>query len=246
MNSKYAFFTVDVERFADTECVANSDFLPKTDMMDGLFVYINILDKHGIKATMFALRETAMKHKDQLRKYIKNGHRLALHGERHVAPIHLEDNIFKTELLHAKKVLEETFHSKIIGYRAPFFGIDNNKLKLLQKIGFHYDSSCLNYSAARHTTAVNLNHFSPIFDGVCVNDNFYEFESSCENVFGTGFPVSGGGYIRLSNWLFARQLLKRYINTHNYYMFYLHPFELSKEKKPYIHGLKFYDKMYLG
>ena len=246
MSSKYAFFTVDVERFSETECVANSDYSSQNDMMDGLDIYMNLLDKYNIKATMFVLRETALRYKNKLNTYIKNGHRLALHGNCHEAPIDMEVRDFERDIIYAKEILEDTFDSKILGYRAPFFGIDNSKLQLLKDLGFRYDASCLNYTAARHTTTVSLDKFSQLSDGVCVNDSFYEFESSSERIFGADFPVSGGGYLRLANWHFSKQLLNKYINNHNYYMFYVHPFELSRAKKPYIHGLKFYDRIYLG
>ena len=49
----------------------------------------------------------------------------------------------------------------------------------------------------------------------------------------------------MSNWFFINALIKRYAKKNDYYMFYLHPFELSKEKLPKLGKLKFYDKMYL-
>ena len=59
------------------------------------------------------------------------------------------------------------------------------------------------------------------------------------------FPISGGGYVRLSYWDFVKALIKRYIRRHDYYVFYLHPFELTKQKLPFFKELKSYDKFYL-
>ena len=50
---KYAVFTMDVEEFNDTECVANSGQQVTQDMLDGLDEYIRLLEKYEIKATMF-------------------------------------------------------------------------------------------------------------------------------------------------------------------------------------------------
>lgn len=243
---KYAFFTIDVERFADAECVAKADYIHTDDMLDGLDVYLDILEKHGIKATLFALRNVAIKYKEQIKKYLKKGHRLALHGNRHVAPVHLTDDAFKAEILRAKRSLEHVFNTKILGYRAPFFGINDQKLSVLQETGLSYDASRINFSVARHTEHVDVNTFAQIFDEVYQKDSFYEFGHATQKFLNGRFPVSGGGYIRLSNWFFSKILLRRYIKKHRYYMFYLHPFELSSKKIPRIPGLKFYDRMYLG
>ncbi len=243
---KYAYFSIDIERFADAECVAKSGQKPREEMLDGLDVYMNILDKHGIKATLFCLRDTALKHKEQIARHLKNGHRLALHGNRHVAPSAMDDETFFREIKHAKQSLEQVFKTKIHGFRAPFFALDTPKLHLLKELGFRYDSSRINFSPARHTKNIAVDDFQNITDTVYEQDGFYEFGHATSDLFKIKFPVSGGGYIRLSNWFFSKFLLWRYIKKHNYYMFYLHPFELSKKKRTKIKGLKFYDKMYLG
>ena len=243
---KYAYFSIDIERFSDTECVAKSGQKSNVDIMDGLDKYIELLDKHGIKATLFCLRDTAIKHKEQIRRHLLNGHRLALHGNRHTPPTSMDDATFAKEIKSAKQSLEQIFNTKILGYRAPFFALDNSKLRILKELGFKYDSSLINFSPARHTTIIDVNRFQKITDTVFVQDTFHEFGHATSNAMKIRFPLSGGGYIRLSNWFFSKFLLWRYIKKHDYYMFYLHPFELSKKKLPKIKKLKFYDKMYLG
>ena len=47
-NDKYAFFTIDVERFVDTECVYKTGQTVNETMLDGLDRFIAILDKYGI------------------------------------------------------------------------------------------------------------------------------------------------------------------------------------------------------
>ena len=44
---KYAVFTMDVETFADTECIRASGVPVADDLMDGLDEYIRIMDRHG-------------------------------------------------------------------------------------------------------------------------------------------------------------------------------------------------------
>jgi hypothetical protein len=45
-------------------------------------------------------------------------------------------------------------------------------------------------------------------------------------------PVAGGGYIRLLPWPFMRFSLSRYLKKNSFYVFYIHPFELSSRPNP--------------
>ena len=243
---KYAFFSIDVERFADTECVYKSKQKVNSSMLDGLDVYIRMLDKHGIKATLFVLSDVADEIKEQLEGYVANGHRIAIHGKAHIAPKLLSDEEFTEQLSSAKTKLEDMLQTSIKGYRAPCFGINQQKFELLKGIGFDYDSSRMDFKAARHHANVEMTGFDNPMGEMYVKNGFSEFGLSTQKVFGKKFPVSGGGYLRLANWLFARYMIKKYIKHNNYYMFYAHPFEFSKEKIPKIKKLKLYDRMYLG
>ena len=62
---------------------------------------------------------------------------------------------------------------------------------------------------------------------------------------GQNYPISGGGYVRLSNWSFVLPLLRSYLREQDFYVFYLHPFELSRQHQPELAGLKLYDQYYL-
>ena len=242
---KHAFFTIDVERFADTECVYNSGQPVERTMLDGLDRYIEILDKYDIKATLFVLSDLADEVKDKLKSYIKKGHKIALHGKSHTPPRFITNEQFEEQIFEAKEKVEHMFNVPIIGYRAPCFSMDRDKLDILQKLKFGYDASKMNFSAARHTERMNMDGFEQLGSEVYKKGDFYEFGVSTQNVIGKQFPVSGGGYIRLSNWLFASFVLKKYLKSHDNYVFYSHPFELSNEKTPKLKKLKLYDRFYL-
>jgi hypothetical protein len=116
---------------------------------------------------------------------------------------------------------------------------------VLRELGFLYDSSHLDFLAARHTVKLDLDDFHSLRQGIFRNEGFYEFGLSQEKVFGQPFPISGGGYVRLSNWGFVKTLISHNIHHNNYYVFYLHPFELTKQPIPKIKELASYDKYYL-
>ncbi len=243
---KYAFFSIDVERFIDTECVSNANQPIKQTMLDGLDRYMAILDKYDIKATMFVLSDLADEIYEQLKKHLKNGHKIALHGKHHIAPRMMTNEQFRRHIASAKEKLENLFGTKVVGYRAPCFSIDHEKLDILRELGFQYDSSRMDFAAARHTTHVDMEDFENPIGEVYTRDGFCEFGLTTQRVFGKKYPISGGGYLRIPNWFFAFSLLQHYLKKNDYYIFYSHPFEFSEEKVPRVKKLKFYDKLYLS
>ncbi len=242
--TKYAVFTMDVESFADTECISNLGVDVDADLMDGFDEYMGILDKYGIKSTLFTVGKLAPKIFSRLKKYISRGHRLALHSYEHVAPMDVQPEQFREQVSLARQQMGEMFGTEIEGFRAPCFSLDKERLDILRDVGFQYDSSYLDFKA-RHTVKLDLSDFKKVRNGIFQKNNFFEFGLAREKVFGNPFPVSGGGYVRLGNWGFVRTLIWKYINRNDYYVFYLHPFELTNEKVPCFPELKSYDKFYL-
>ena len=247
-NKKYAFFTIDAESFLDTECIYNlskKEEVIVDDMLDGLDEYLNLLDEFNIKATMFFVCSTARKIPQKVRQYIDRGHKIALHGLDHTAPLDMDNDTFYNNVKQAKQELEENFGQRVVGFRAPFFSIDNDKLKILKDLGFLYDASCSLCNYARHCGTLDLTSFDSIIDNVYKKDNFYEFGVNTTKLFGKPFSISGGGWARIMPSWYFNPTLKNVLKHTNYYMFYLHPFELTKQKIPYFKHLKGYDKMYI-
>ncbi len=245
-NRKFAVFTMDLERFSDTECVANAGIPVTAEMLDGFDIYIRLLERYGIRATLFTLCGTALQMRDKLSRCIARGHQMALHGWSHVAPLLMEPERFRREIAEAKCFLEREFGVCIRGYRAPCFSLDNERLDILRSLGFRYDASRNDFSPARHTVHMDMGGYLEITTGVFHDRDFCEFGLSHGRLFGMNFPISGGGYVRLFNWVVMKQAIRRYLRTHDYYVFYLHPFELSREPVPIIPGLRSYDQFYLN
>ncbi|MBE6946774.1 MAG: DUF3473 domain-containing protein [Ruminococcaceae bacterium] len=243
---KYAVFTIDVECFSDTGCISDMGVTPKEDMLDGLDEYIRLLERYNIKATMFTLCGAAERMKDNIAEYIRRGHKLALHGFDHTPLKFVDEQSFCERTQLAKKKLEDMFHVAIEGFRAPFFSLSTEQLNVLRKLGFKYDASYNQCSQARYAPHWELSNFDSELSGVYRNDKFYEFGLACQDILGQHIPLSGGGYTRLMNWALVKPVIKKYIKTHDYYVFYLHPFELSRKKVPKIKGLKSYDRYYLS
>lgn len=242
---KYAVFTMDVEALSDTDCISASGLRVDVDIMDGLDEYLKILDRNGIKSTLFTVGDLADRIADRLRPYIQGGHRLALHSYEHIAPMAVPLEQFREKTRRAKEWMRELFDVDVVGFRAPCFSMDKARLDVLRELGFLYDSSHLDYRPARHTVKLDLDSFRQLRGGIYRQGNFYEFGLSKEKVFGQPFPISGGGYVRISHWGFIKTLIQHHIHQNDYYVFYLHPFEMTKQKLPFLKGLKSYDQFYL-
>lgn len=242
---KYAVLTMDVESFTDTECVANAADPVDVDLLDGFDEYIRILDRYDIKGTLFTVGSLAPKMADRMRACIARGHRVALHNYVHEAPIDTDPAVFRERTALARERMEALLDTAIVGYRAPYFSMDDRHLEVLRELGFRYDSSRLGFARARHTVPLALDGFEQVKKNIHRRDGFYEFSMSMGRLFGAPYPVSGGGYVRLANWLFIRGIIHRYLRKNDFYVFYLHPFELTRQRLPRIKGLKGYDRYYL-
>ncbi len=244
MGKKYAVFTMDVEAFTDTECVSYSGAKIQEDLLDGLEEYIRLLDKYNIKSTLFTVGRLVPQIADQLRVFVRNGHHVALHSLHHVAPMKQTVKQFRSETRRAKKLIGETLGVDVVGYRAPCFSIDNERLDVLRELGFSYDASYLDFPA-RHTVPVDFSDYESVRGNLFRKDGFYEFGVSQTRMFGHRYPISGGGYVRLGNWGYIKALIKHHVKHNDYYVFYLHPFEMTKKKVPDIKSLRSYDRFYL-
>lgn len=236
---------MDLENFNDTGCIMNSDLSFEQNMLDGLDEYVSILDKYNIKATFFAVCEAAQAVQDKLKNYLASGHDLALHGFDHTAPMTMSCDEFKYRIATAKKWLEETFEVPIKGYRAPFFSLDNEHLSVLQDLGFKYDSSRFDFPKRDYAGYIDISSFNKITENVFRKGDFFEFGMPCPKWMGIRTPISGGGYVRMSDLTFFLTTLYNYLTKNDYYVFYLHPFEVSKMRMPNTPNLKGYDQYYL-
>ncbi len=246
--TKYAIFTIDAEDFGDTGCIKQSGAdMSGHRMLDGLDTYIALLEKHGAKATVFTVCSTAHAVADKLKNYASRGHEIALHGLEHINPAELSNEEFSRSVSEAKREIEDELGVKIVGYRAPFFGLDGSKLEIIKNAGFLYDSSRLDVSKHHTSGHIALEGFKKITEGIWKSGSFFEFGIPAQSIFGLfKFPISGGGYVRLGNWGFVKTAIKRFIGRSDYYVFYLHPFELSKEKVLIPEGLRGLDRYYLS
>ena len=240
---RYAVFTMDVEAFSDAECLKNKTYKCNDEMFDGLDNYLALLDKYSIKSNLFVVANNIDLIEDKLKAAIKNGHKIGIHGLTHTPSVLLTNKDFKYEISEAKRILEERLNTIVDGYRAPCFSINDDKIDILNECGITFDSSFLNNSYTYYHGKLKLEEFEHINNHIYKKNGLYEFSMPVSKK----FPIGGGGYIRLFPWMFVKSFLKKYIIDENneLYIFYLHPFEVSNKKIPYVKHMRIYDVFYL-
>jgi peptidoglycan/xylan/chitin deacetylase (PgdA/CDA1 family) len=128
--------TFDIER--DIPNVLDTYFGVKV----GLLKILKILDKYNIKGTFFCTGNVV----EHLPKYIglveRKGHEIACHSLNHERLNQLDFKKCQEIIYQNKNILENTCqNSEIIGFRAPYLRPPKFLFKVLNNLGFKYDSS---------------------------------------------------------------------------------------------------------
>lgn len=234
---KYAIITMDVEDWYHTYFPeANVD--RTISLLDGLDVALGIMKKDNIHGSFFVAGELADKLADKLREMDRDGHDIGVHNREHLRPVTMTSEYFRSQLLEAKQKIEEILRHEIHGYRAPSFGIDDEKLSIVRECGFKYDSSKLKPQKSVKYGMLKLNGFKETVPCIYQTKDFTEFEVSTEKV-GNMNMLLGGGYIRMLPWFFIKYMIQKYLNSGKPYVMYIHPIDLSTKPIPQVKGISF-------
>ncbi|TAL17286.1 DUF3473 domain-containing protein [bacterium] len=222
----------------DIEDWYHVDYLDKNlcdrsySMLDGLEVYLGIMDRHGVSSSFFCTGEIAESIAPSLRQMLLAGHEIGSHTQSHVRPLTIPGEDFRRELFSSKKTLEEIMGSKVEGFRAPCFSLDDEKLAMVREAGYLYDSSRIAFKENPRYGRMELAGFEEVRPCVFRDGDFFEFQMSTLKVLGKNVPVSGGGYLRIFPWWLMGRLIRRYIGNNSLYLLYIHPYELSRKPAP--------------
>lgn len=103
---------------------------------------LDLLDKHGLRATFFVPGRDAEKHPESVRSIIAAGHEVGHHGYTHRSPSDLSAAEEEQELVTGLEVLRG-LGAEVHGYRSPSWDFSPHTLDLLQKHGLWYSSNLM-------------------------------------------------------------------------------------------------------
>jgi polysaccharide deacetylase family protein (PEP-CTERM system associated) len=229
-------FTVDVEDYFQVEGFARvidrgswEGF--RTRVLGNTHTLLDMLGRHGTRATFFVLGWVARKHPEIVREIVNAGHELASHGMSHRLIYTQTPEEFRRETRDAKSLLEDIGQRPVLGYRAATYSITRRSLwalDILCEEGFRYDSSIFPMRHDRYgiPDAEPRPHALVAPGG----GRLAEFPISVLRYGGAKIPVSGGGYFRLFPYRFTRWALREINRRQQEFVFYVHPWEVDPDQ----------------
>ena len=104
--TRYAVLSMDLEDWYHLDYFQGIAPDRSASMLDGLDVYLSLLERHSIRTTFFVLSELAAGLGDKLRNMAEAGHEIASHGEAHKRPLQMTIDEFAADLRQSKATLE--------------------------------------------------------------------------------------------------------------------------------------------
>ncbi|MCH4890646.1 DUF3473 domain-containing protein [Acidaminobacter sp. JC074] len=244
---KRVYLTVDIEEWYDLEYIKQYASCDKSfKIIPEIIYFLDMLDRYKIKATFFVLGEHVRENADILRDIYNRGHQIGSHGHTHELLYNISDADFVEQIRQSREAINEAIGSNIVhGYRAPCFSADREKIDLLKKNGYKFDSSLISFEEHPLYNTMDLSDFEKISDLKYLNDSFLEVEIPTIKIWKFNIPISGGGYLRLFPKPIIFYLLNKFLKKNNEFLLYLHPFELSNIKIPLPKDISKIDKFRL-
>ena len=229
---KNFFLTLDLEEWYHLEYFNDLNEADKKDVfIFKLNDFFDFLDLKKIKITVFVVAELAKKYPEIIKNISSRGHEIACHSLNHKLDYNKTDKKFVSDLKYAKNILEEICNKKVLGYRSPCFSLTDNKLELVSKLGFRYDSSYVNFKSHKLYNKLSLKGYRVFDNLIYIKDKFKEFEVPTYTLMKKiNLPIAGGAYFRFLPLSLTKLLIKSYYKTNKNFIFYIHPFELNSSK----------------
>lgn len=186
-----------------------------------------LLDRAGVKATMFVLGKLAERFPELVREIDAAGHEIGSHGYGHVEIFKQSRAEFGEDLRKSKVLLEDIVGKPVRGYRAPDFSIVRDSLWALEELaeqGFEYDSSIFPVKRPRY--GIPDWPLSPTRVLLPGGNTILEFPIASYRAWGKNWPVGGGGYHRLLPGTAGRWFARRVMQSRPF-VFYCHPYEFD-------------------
>ncbi len=192
---------------------------------------LELLARHGVRATFFVLGWTAARHPDLVRRLVAAGHEVGCHGHAHPLLFRLDEAGFLADLDAALEALARAGAGRVRGYRAPSFSLTppvHRYLELLRGRGLDYDCSLFPVRHPRYGQPGSPRRPFRLPG----EPPFAVVPMTTARLLGQNLPFSGGGYLRLLPRPAYRALAALARRQGLPVIHYLHPWELDGYRPP--------------
>lgn len=235
-----AAFSFDIEDWHHSELnpVPEAIRRSETIVRRGTEAILDVLARHGWRATFFVLGEVVREHPALIRRMVAEGHELACHGMAHRPVWRATRASFRAELDEFRDVVGGVLgHFPVLGFRAPTFSIDRRNpwaLDVLREAGYQYDSSVFPMKVKMYgTPGAPVGIYRPAAHDLARHDPhglLVEFPVAIAEWGGLRVPVGGGFYLRALPMPVFRASLDRILRERPFAL-YLHPREVAPEQR---------------
>ena len=231
---KKAVFSLDVEDWFHLDYFERSECDLNNSLLDGLDIYVELIESLSVPSSFFVLGEIAEKKINYFKDLVRLGHDVGSHGWDHQRPMAMSPQQFQADLARCMDAMKKINGDRGFGYRAPCFSLDRERLEIVKNSGFVYDSSRIDFGDHPLYGSIDMSGYEKRVNAIYQDNCFIEFEATTLPIVGKNIPISGGGYLRLFPWLLMKYLVSQYLKSNDIYVFYIHPFELSRFPSPTI------------
>ena len=191
---------------------------------------IDLFAEAGVRATFFTLGWVAERHPALIRRIADRGHEIASHGYDHARVHRFDTPQFATDIIKAKRILEDASGQPVTGYRAPSFSIDARTPwahRVLADHGYAYSSSVApivhDHYGWREAPRFA---FRPLADSPMV-----EIPVTTAMFGNRRLAAGGGGFFRVLPYAFSRWAIRQ-VNRRDGRpaVFYFHPWEIDPDQ----------------
>ena len=195
---------------------------------------LDLFERYEIKATFFTLGYIAEQFPDLIKEIDNKGHEIASHSYSHLDIRKTTEVEFEKDIKKSIDILEKIIGKKILGFRAPYFSIDQKSfwaMKILTKY-FTYDSSIFPVktplyglkNAPRNIYRPNI--LNP--ENIDSESKLIEIPMATHKIPIIGnIPISGGFHLRFLPYFYIKYGLKKINKDGNGFIFYIHPKDLD-------------------
>ncbi len=180
-----------------------------------------------VQSTFFVLGWLARRMPSLVREIRDAGHEVASHGDNHQLCSDQPEEELLQDLARSKALLEDILGSRVCGYRAPSFSVSPRILELIREAGYSYDASYNSFGMNSRYGRMDMNGKSRKGIAVDLGQGFFELPLTNLTLAGRCLPWCGGGYFRLLPAPLFRSGVRRILNSHGAYHFYMHPWEVD-------------------
>ncbi len=224
------YFSIDFEDFFFDTCRDIGHKCPgqRKSALDKSYVLIkNICEKYldNKKITFFVTGILTEKYPEIIKKIHNDGHEIGCHYYFHDKIKDANRNEFISNLDKAIKIIENVTGESPLGFRAPFFAIDESNDWAYEEIAkrFKYDSS---FKTPKQIEEINY------FNNDIYFKNFREFYIYEHSIFFNLFKFrTGGSYLRLFSANKLKIALENTYKKGHLPLLYLHPYDITQNQE---------------